>query len=233
MSTIDSRGNKHGRDGQFQTKQTDEATGIDLLMPAGPVEEWRARTAAIAEKLAPGQSHSPGYRALITRKVNEADPTRGRYIVEQNVGRGMVFLSKFSFDNTGRTGPQEGPTVVGMSAFVASHCILPDPVDWDGPVTVTHPWDGDEQEWFATDADDRFPGRFVAHNGRRGDFQLRITPGNNDTYEAPGFQWSVDHPYVDQRSSGIAPTRDDAAREACDAVDYFLSGEAEADAYAD
>lgn len=45
--------------------------------------------------------------------------------------------------------------------------------------------------WSATDADDRFPGRYVAFcteatvHGIR--YRARITPGNTDTYEAPGF----------------------------------------------
>jgi hypothetical protein len=54
----------------------------------------------------------------------------------------------------------------------------------------------DAPVWSVVDADDRFPGRFDAHvtaitmGGI--EFRVRITPGDRDTYLAPGFTADID-----------------------------------------
>lgn len=63
-------------------------------------------------------------------------------------------------------------------------------------------------EWHAVDADDRWPGRWIAYvtsihaHGRT--YAIRITPGNHDTYLADGFYADIDGGYGQQWS---IPTR--------------------------
>lgn len=104
--------------------------------------------------------------------------------------------------------------------------------DWTAPSVRVDVEDGPVQEWHTVDSDDRYPGQFSSHVGERGGFRLRIDPGDNATYDAPGFSWSATDGLA-WTFSGTAATRDDAAREAAQAADYVTSGRAEHDYYTD
>lgn len=87
----------------------------------------------------------------------------------------------------------------------------------------------EEQTWNAVDADDRWPGQVAAYVTERGEFRLRITPGDNDSYAADGFHWSAQSPNGNWNFSGHAATVDEAGRAAVEAADYVTTGQAEAD----
>jgi hypothetical protein len=84
--------------------------------------------------------------------------------------------------------------------------------------------------WGSFDADDRWPGAYEAYARREGDLQMRITPGDSQTYTAPGFCWTLDPATGSGPSmSGHAATLEDAARQAEEAAEYVTSGRYEYD----
>lgn len=93
--------------------------------------------------------------------------------------------------------------------------------------------DGDHapQEWGSFDADDRYPGEFTEHAGQRDGFRMSVTPGDANSFAAPGYSWRAEPsagasgPFF----SGQADTLEQAQRDAVSSVDYCTSGRYEHD----
>lgn len=199
------------------------------LPAAGEVEQ------AAADHIADLATHQ-----IVPAKPTPMDATRVEQIADYFTARARQALA----GPDGRAAYQQGPTptravVDGALGIVAAlrepeasryaqqtlrdqmrHDILdldPDP----------DPERHSDQTWHAVDADDRWPGKYVAYTGSREDFTLRITPGDNDSYEAPGFQWRADNGH--DSFSGYAKTVAEAQDAAVEAADYVISGEADLD----